>query len=145
MDLMQSIFGDPETDAGKTAAELAKIYWRTSTLEKVVDRFLPDSEEEDLATQERLLSIAMKKRALGLPMTSDAYELASNEQIPFTTRMTGLAGRELIQKIPDPSLLEPLSGKLPWMRPAPIAERGVLNALTGIGGKYARSIRSFIR
>lgn len=140
MDLMTTIFGNPETDPGKLAAELGTVYWRGRMLHKLTDRMLPDDETEDLDKQDRLLSIAMKKRSLGLPMTSDAYELAANDERPYRTTMTTLAGRAVSQLIPEGTLLQGPAGKMPWASSAPTMERGIISALTGIGGKYAGSI-----
>lgn len=140
MDLMNSIFGNPETDTGKLAAELGTVYWRGRMLHKLTDRMLPDDEEEALEKQDRRLSIALRRRALGLPMTSDDYEEAQNENRPYRTTMTTLAGREVSQLIPESTLLGKGAVRLPWASPAPAMERGLLGALTGIGGKYAGSI-----
>lgn len=140
MDLMNTIFGDPETDPGKLAAELGTVFWRGRMLHKLTDRMLPDDEEEALAKMDRRLSIAQRRRSLGLPMTSDENELAQNENRPYATTMRTLAGREVMQLLPEVGPSRPLPGKMPWASPAPAMERGVLNALTGIGGKYAGSI-----
>jgi hypothetical protein len=140
MDLMNTIFGNPETDPGKLAAELGTVYWRGRMLHKLTDRMLPDDENEALEKLDRRLSIAQRRRSLGLPMTSDDYELAQNEDRPYATTMRTLAGREVIQLLPEVAPAQGLAGKMPWASPEPAMERGVLNALTGIGGKYAGSI-----
>jgi hypothetical protein len=141
IDLMSIVFGkDPATNEGRIAADLMASYQKHRALEEGVD-WLVDTEDETLNREDKRLGIAMKRRALGLPMTSDDYERAQNEGRPYATSMTTLAGRHVSQLIPEMTPGAAAGAKMPWASSAPAMERGVINALTGIGGKYAGGIR----
>lgn len=145
MDLLSIIFGEPATNEGRIARELAETMHGYKLMDRATDAFMPNNEMEDLDLQDRRLSVMMRRRALGLPMDSDDLEAANNSDTPFMTQMTTLAGNRALQAIPSPGLLQGAESaashvRLPWEASSNMA-RGALGALSAIGGKYARPIR----
>lgn len=67
----------------------------------VQSRFLADP----LDSEDRHLSIALKKRALGLPIDSDDYEDATNNEKSFYSQIMPSGVKHGMQSIPGPGFL----------------------------------------
>jgi hypothetical protein len=116
-------------------------------INKGVDRLFPSS-QATLDEVDKRLSIRLKKRALGLPMSDDDYETATNDGLSFkTTGATAAFGRHLSQYVPAPDFLKgaPARGLMETSFPKTIAadagEYLLSSGLRVAGGKYGGAIR----
>jgi hypothetical protein len=146
MDFLSLILGEPMSSEGRIARDIATTMHGYKLMDRATDAFLPNSEAEDLDLQDKRLSIALRRRALGLPMDSDDLDAANNSDSPFLTQMTTLGGLRTLQAIPGPNLLQGAESaashvRLPWE--ATNMARGALGALSAIGGKYVSPIGRF--
>lgn len=95
--------GNPETD--KLLDALERRYAAMKLTDRVTDSMF-ESEDEKLNREEKRLSIAEHKRALGLPYSDDDYENATNNGLSFTQKGAVAAfGKHLSDRIPAPGLL----------------------------------------
>ncbi len=143
MDLLSLIFGEPTTNEGRIASELAKAMEGYKLMGRATDYALPNTEMEDLDLQDRRLSVMQRRRALGLPMDSDDLEEANNTGSSFLTRMRDLAGFRTVQAIPDMTqgVGTAISHvRLPWEGSSNMA-RSAFGALSAIGGKNVSNLR----
>lgn len=112
---------------------------------RAMNNYLPDKHTR-LEEERDVLDIALRKRALGLPMTSDDLDEAVNSDRPFISPSTILSGKLALQAIPKP-LSTP---KRPMFKIAELVENelpsAVKQASQGGVSRYAHEferIRSF--
>ena len=71
--------------------------------EELGSRFFPN-ERDELQMASNKLDIQLKRRQLGLPMTDDYYEVATNENKDFVpTGTKAVWGRKIADSIPNPT------------------------------------------
>lgn len=101
--------GDPKTD--KILNSLQMRYEAMQLSDQVADS-LWESEDEKLDREDKRLSIAQRKRALGLPWSDDDYEKATNDGLSFTQKGALAAfGKAAADRIPAPSFLKPSTAR----------------------------------
>jgi hypothetical protein len=79
--------------------------YRKEQAMKEVARYLMSREDNTLDRTEKRLSIIEHKRRLGLPVSDDDYEEATNEGKSFFSRIAPSAGKEGLQAIPRPGFM----------------------------------------
>lgn len=108
MSLIDYVLGGDSSDPEQQLINKALgSYYRTRFVENAGEQVLGRvfGGGRNLQDEDTKLSIAMKKRALGLPLDDDDYETASNDELPFKTSSVTLAGRKVEQLIPEPGFL----------------------------------------
>lgn len=128
MDLLDLIYPDPETDTGRFAKDLGKIYFRTRLLDKGMDWLFQNA----------------------MPTTTAAYSKATNEDEPFITKAPTLAGKQVLQQINEDMIAarpmrESIYGALPQSNARGMLGLGistgaknVISNLRGIGRFFGR-------
>ncbi len=100
------------------------------------------SGEHDRDLELKKLDILTKKRMLGLPISSQDYEDAVNEDIPFYAKLAPGLSRRAFQQIPEPFSLAPhykVAHSIADMLPSNV------NTLTKAGSKYGSGIERILR
>lgn len=90
---------------GDALSQAMMNYHKLKMLDIVSDRglqYLQNRKANELAEEERALSILEKKRRLGLPETSEDYERATNEGKSFYSMIAPSLGKRGLQAIPGP-------------------------------------------
>lgn len=155
IDDLYNIFGnqkDPDDQYSRAVALFFKKKAMADLSDTVLDA-LYDSEDEKLDREEKRLSIAHKRRALGLPWSGEDYELATNEGLSFTQKGAVAAfGKHIADRIPSPGFLAPPTGRgLMETRFPNTTKVGPLDALLsdgsiiGKGAKHVGKLRGIAR
>lgn len=129
---------------------LATYYkWKMAdrVLDAGIDRF---TGKDDLDELDKRLSIATKRKALGLPFDDDDYELATNEGLSFTQKgAVGALGKAVADRMPYPDFLSPPKGRGLMETSFPKTATGVASLLSSgvstAGGKYVRGLSAVSR
>lgn len=116
-----------DDDETHTAESLMGTYYKWMLANKVADFGIGAvsgrNEDERLARKDKILEIAQRKRALGLPYDDADYEEATNNDRPFRTSGAVPAfGKRLSNLVPEPNFLQPknrLESVLPYAFPVP--------------------------
>lgn len=106
-----SLFDLFDDDATDPYSKAIGTYFKKKTLHDIGENLadgLFESGEEKLQRQNAELDIKMKRRALGLPMSDEDYEDATNENRPFhTAGVVAAFGRHASPYVPEPGFLQP--------------------------------------
>lgn len=115
-----------DTDIDKLIYEYKKM----KAIE-AAEGFLMNRTGRNLDETEKRLSIIERKRRLGLPVSDDDYEEATNEGKSFYSRVAPSAGKYGLQAIPNPKFLDP-GGHGAFFKVAHQAERKLPSMLFGL-------------
>lgn len=107
---MELIYGgDPEDPQQQLINKGLGTFYRAKfahdIADRAINRFFP-TQREELQDEDMRLSIAQRKRAMGIPLDDEDYQYAVNNEIPFKTMAPTLFGPEVEQLIPSPGFLK---------------------------------------
>lgn len=85
---------------------LMREYQRDQAMKEAA-LYVLGSSNRDLDVQQKRLSILEQKQRLGMPISDDDYEEATNEGKSFYSRVAPSAGKYGLQAIPNPKFMEP--------------------------------------
>lgn len=83
---------------------LVNAYYKHRFVEYLGDLYLTKNRRA-LEDKERMLNIMAKQRSLGIPMETEDYEQAVNEDKPFYSQLMRSGSKRALQAIPSPSFL----------------------------------------
>ena len=102
--------------------ELLERYMRHKLISemggKVLDRILPDSEDDRLRHQSMRTDIDYKRRMMGMPLNDDDYEKAVNDDFDFpqpATNLLGYFGRKVSDRLPSLRHFEHAGEAIPYI------------------------------
>ncbi len=142
--------GEDKNQYDQMASAFFKRYTQAKISETLLDKAWTSSSEK-LDEADKRLSIRLKKKALGLPMSDDDYEVATNEGLSFTQKGAVAAfGKHIAPYAPSPDFLKgaPARGLMETSFPKTIAADAgshLLGSGLRAGGKYGRAIRGAAR
>lgn len=147
MSFLDDLMGNDGSEADRVASAFLRRYAQYQIGSRVADSVLPDSRSK-LDEVDKRLSIRLKKKALGLPMSDDDYEHATNDGLSFTQKGAVAAfGKHVAPYAPAPDFLKgaPARGLMETSFPKTIAsdagEYLLSSGLRAAGGKYGGAIR----
>lgn len=139
--------GKSDDGADRAAAAFFRRYAQYQIGSRLADSVIPSSRDR-LDEADKRLSIRLKKRALGLPMSDDDYETATNDGLSFTQKGAVAAfGKHIAPYAPSPDFLKgaPARGLMETSFPKTIAadagEYLLSSGLRVAGGRYGGAIR----
>ncbi|HBR25989.1 MAG TPA: hypothetical protein DD732_02945 [Rhizobiales bacterium] len=111
MSIFDSLLG---SGSGSEASQLVHEYMRAKLVEDAGEGIFShyahrESDQLDLA--DKRLSIRLKKKQLGVPMSTDDYEEAENKGISFPNQAANILSHSEHARIPTPGFLSASSGR----------------------------------
>jgi hypothetical protein len=107
-------------NGGEAAANrLLRKYFQYNAANEALDfgaKYLMPDEDAELNRESRRLEVIQRKRALGMPVSTDDYERATNEDVPFHSRSLPIFGGHALQAIPEPGFMSQKT--LPFRAPS---------------------------
>lgn len=150
---MFDIFGSgpARNDNERLVDRAIRGFYRTKALESAGDSaldWLIDTDDEKLDRENKRLRNAQMRRSLGLPMSDDDYELATNEGLSFRQKGAVAAfGKHVAKTVPEPGFLTPPAARglleSSFPKTTKLADAGsylLSNSMRAAGGKYGGGI-----